>query len=395
MADLLARTSVPSAPAKSRPPVTPAGSRDPVPAAAPLALVVLAYLTVYLAWGSTYFGIRVAVETLPPFLMAGARFFLAGVILVGLLWVSGKSRRWPTAAEWRAATIAGALLLLVGNGVVTWVELHGMASSLAALLVAVVPIWIVLLDWLRPGGVRPTATVGAGLLLGFGGVAILVWPHENPAAGAHPVDPFGVGLLMVACASWAAGSLLARHAKPAAAATATTTAPAATADLGPECEASAPIGAVPPRATVPDSPLLPVGLQMVCGGALLMLAGVAWGEPAHYHFADFSARSLWAFLYLLTFGSLLGFSAYSWLLQVSTPARVSTYAYVNPVIAVILGRFLGDEVLDSRILLGAAVIVASVALVIMAQARSGPGGSADSADSAGSAGKPKARGQPE
>ena len=320
-------------------------------ASAPFALVVLAYLTVYLAWGSTYFGIRVAVETLPPFLMAGARFFSAGVILLALLWVTGKSRRWPTAAEWRDGTLTGALLLLIGNGVVTYVELHGMASSLAALLVAVVPIWIVLLDWLRPGGVRPTATVGAGLLLGFIGVAILVWPRHGSGPGVTSVDPLGVGLLMLACVSWAGGSLLARHARPAAAPT----------ELCPECPGT--------PAHPPTSPLLPVGLQMVCGGALLMLAGLGSGELARYHASEFSSRSLWAFVYLLTFGSLLGFSAYSWLLQVSSPARVSTYAYVNPVIAVVLGRFLGDELLDQRVLAGAAVIVASVALVILAQGR--------------------------
>lgn len=323
--------------------------------AAPVALVVLAYLTVYLAWGSTYFGIRIAVETLPPFLMAGARFFGAGAILLSLLWVSGKSRRWPTWPEWRDGTITGALLLLVGNGVVTYVELHGMASSLAALLVAVVPIWIVLLDWLRPGGVRPSATVGAGLLLGFIGVGILVWPR-NGTTNATVVDPPLVGLLMLACVSWAAGSLLARRAKPA----------ATTTELCPESACA------PARPVASSSPLLPVGLQMVCGGALLVLAGLLSGEAARYHASEFSARSLWAFVYLLTFGSLLGFSAYSWLLQVSSPARVSTYAYVNPVIAVLLGRFLGDEVLDARVLLGATVIVASVALVIMAQSRRPP-----------------------
>ncbi len=341
-----------------RAPVVPSAKPPPAPsataAAAPIALVLLAYLTVYLAWGSTYFGIRIAVETLPPFLMAGARFFGAGVLLLVLLWISGKSRRWPTRAEWRDATITGALLLLVGNGVVTYVELHGMASSLAALLVAVVPIWIVLLDWLRPGGARPSATVGAGLLLGFIGVGILVWPR-NGTENATVIEPFGGGLRMLACGSGAAGSLLARRAKPA---VATTT------ELCPE-SAGAPVR----RAS---SPLLPVGLQMVCGGALLVLAGLCSGEVARYHAGGFSARSLWAFVYLLTFGSLLGFSAYSWLLQVSSPARVSTYAYVNPVIAVLLGRFLGDEVLDGRVLLGATVIVASVALVIMAQSRRAP-----------------------
>ncbi|MBV9658178.1 MAG: EamA family transporter [Verrucomicrobia bacterium] len=231
-------------------------------------------------------------------------------------------------------------MLLIGNGGVTWVELRGMPSSITALLIAVVPAWIVLLEWLH-GGPRPSRVVLGGLVLGFFGVGLLIWPAGKAGAtGQTTVDPWGAALLMVACVSWAVGSLLARRAKPT-------------------------VGAR-------FSPLLPVGLQMLCGGALLLLLGLVCGEPAKIRPSQMSAASVGAFVYLLTVGSLLGFSAYSWLLQVSSPTRVSTYAYVNPVIAVLLGWLFAHEQLNGRMWFAAAIIVAGVALVIVGQTPPSP-----------------------
>jgi drug/metabolite transporter (DMT)-like permease len=287
--------------------------------------VIVAFAMVYVVWGSTYLAIRVAVETLPPFLLAATRFLFAGALLFAWMRLRGVSL--PSKNQWRNSAIAGVLMLLGGNGLVVWAE-QTVSSSLAALLVALTPVWFVLLDWLRPGGKSPAAYTWAGILVGFAGVALLVTGHD--ASGANVTkNPWGVVALVVAGLSWAAGSLWSRyHEKP-------------------------------------ESPWMNAALQMLCGGVALLMLSLFRGEPMHFHFARASPHSWWSLLYLVVFGSWIGFSAYVWLLKVTTPARVSTYAYVNPVIAVLLGRLLLDEPLGRQTIWAAAVILAGVVLTTL------------------------------
>jgi drug/metabolite transporter (DMT)-like permease len=283
--------------------------------------ILAALAAVYVIWGSTYLAIRFAVETLPPFLMAAARFLVAGAMLYGLRRAQGFPR--PTGAQWRAATIVGGLMLLGGNGGVVWAE-QWIESGTAALIVATVPLWMVLLDWLRPGGAAPRLLVWAGIFVGLAGVGILFGAPEN-----GEMYTAGWIVLVLASVSWAVGSLYSR------------------------------------TALLP-APLLATGMQMLAGGALLLLAGIVTGELQGLDPASFSTRSVLALVYLVFFGSLIGYSAYVWLLRVTTPALASTYAYVNPVVAVFLGWSLAGEALTPRIMLASAVIVGAVALITRA-----------------------------
>jgi drug/metabolite transporter (DMT)-like permease len=293
------------------------------------AWVVAAYANVYLIWGSTYLAIRFAIETLPPFLMAGLRFTVAGGLLYAAVRRVGGADR-PQRAQWVATAVVGVLLLVTGNGLVVWSEFR-IPSGVAALFVGTVPCWMVLLDWLRPGGARPTVPVVIGLALGLAGLVFLVGPDS--LLGGGRADLLGAGAVLVASLSWAAGSIYSRH------------------------------------AAMPPSPFLSTAMQMLAGGAVLLALGAASGELAHVDPAQFSARSIAAFLYLMVFGSIAAFSAYVWLLQVSTPALVSTYAYVNPVVAVLLGAAFAAEPLTPRMLIAAAVIVSGVALITLAPQR--------------------------
>lgn len=298
-------------------------SPDPhSPISAPRGKLVAAFAAIYLIWGSTYLGIRFAVETLPPFLMGGVRFLLAGALLFG--WLRWRGMANPVPAHWRNATVVGALLLGVGNGLVNWAE-QRIPSGLTALLIAVTPLWFALLDWARPGGNRPHARILVGILVGFVGVAMLVGSRD--ILQQNTLDAAGAAAVLVASLAWAGGSLYARHT---------------------------------PK---PESPLMAVALQMIMGGAILLLTGLARGESGAVHWDGISVRSLLAFTYLVVVGSLIAFTAYSWLLKASTPARISTYAYVNPVIAVLLGWLLGGEQLTTRILWAAAVIVLGVVII--------------------------------
>lgn len=289
--------------------------------APPLWKVVAAYAAVYIIWGSTYLAILFAIETLPPFLMASVRFLVAGGFLY--TWTRLRGGERPLRAHWVAATIIGGFLLLGGNGAVVWAE-QRVSSGMAALLIATLPLWMVLVDWLRPGGTRPTGRVILGLVVGFAGLVYLIGPDD---AGVESVDRIGAAVLLFGSLSWAIGSIFARTA---------------------------------PR---PRTPLLGTGMEMLAGGALLLVLGLAAGESPQVQLAAVSSRSALALLYLIVFGSLIGYTAYVWLLRVSTPARVSTYAYVNPVVAVFLGWALAGESLGARTLLGAAIIVGSVVII--------------------------------
>lgn len=293
-------------------------------ASPPTWLIVAAFGAVYLIWGSTYLAIRVAIETMPPLLMAGSRFLIAGLILYPIMRMLGAPR--PGLLYWRNATIVGALLLLIGNGGVSWAE-QTVPTNITALIIAATPLWIILVDWIRPEGSRPSAMVCAGLGLGFLGVGLIVVSRN--AFGGRFVDPAGAIVLLIAAVCWAIGSIFSRHAKQS------------------------------------GSALLNVAMQMISGGVLLLIAGLVSGEARHVEVEQISTASIGAFIYLTLFGSLVGFTAYVWLLQVSTPARVSTYAYVNPFIALLLGRLFLNEALPKSVLIAGCCILAAVVLITL------------------------------
>lgn len=284
--------------------------------------LVLAFAAIYIIWGSTYLGILYAIETLPPLLMAGSRFIIAGGVLY--LWARMNGATRPDFQGWRKASVIGALLLLGGNGMVVLAE-RTVPSGLAALLIATEPLMIVMLDWLRPGGSRPIGKVVIGLVLGFSGMALLVGP--SGLAGSSAVDPVGAGMLVLASLSWATGSLYAA------------------------------------RSRIQTDPVMGAAMQMLAGGALLLAAGLIRGEAAGFAIAAVSLKSLAAFLYLIVFGSLVGFTSYSWLLRVTRPAVASTYAYVNPIVAVMLGWAFAGEVITANTIIAAAIIIGSVVMI--------------------------------
>ncbi|MBN1680822.1 MAG: drug/metabolite exporter YedA [Anaerolineae bacterium] len=285
-------------------------------------LIFAALGSLYFIWGSTYVGIRIALETLPPFLMAGTRFVIAGTILYA--WMRTHGTAHPTRLNWRSAFLVGGLMLVGGNGGVTFAELH-VPSTFAALLIAAMPLWMVLLNWLFFGGSRPNRQMTSGLALGFAGVALLIGPED--LIRGEGLSLIGVTALMIAAITWATGSLYSR------------------------------------RAPLPSAPLMATGIEMLAGGALLLLLGLANGEAGDVNVSEFSARSLVAMLYLTLFGSLLAFSAYTWLLRHTTPARATSYAYVNPIVAVFLGWALAGETITARILIAAGIIVTSVVMI--------------------------------
>ncbi len=291
-------------------------------------LLVAAFAAIYIFWGSTYLAIKYAIETLPTFLMAGSRFLIAGSILYVWACLSPDYEK-PSFAHWRTSLIVGTLLLLGGNGSVVLAE-HYISSSLAALLVATEPFWIVLLSWLWLGGNCPNWKVALGLLIGFVGVYLLI---GGQGSVANVADANGSGQLLgaflVICGAfcWALGSIYGV------------------------------------RATTPKSSLLTSGMQMLSGGFVLLLVGTFSGEWSKFNVADVSTNSWLGFVYLIIFGSIVGFTAYSWLLKVAPPSLVATYAYVNPVVAVFLGWIIAGESLTMQMLIGAGIIVGSVALI--------------------------------
>ena len=291
------------------------------------ARLIAAFAAVYIIWGSTYLAIRFAVETLPPLMMAGARFAIAGAILLLCSRLRAPRHR-PTRGDWRTGLGSGLLLLVGGNGGVVWAE-QRVPSGITALLVAVVPLWMVLLDWARPAGRRPPALIFAGIGLGLAGLELLV--ARDSFGGHGGVDVGGAVVLMLASLSWAAGSLYTKHA---------------------------------PRAS---SGLNGAATQMIAGGGALLLVAVLSGELGQLDLAHASSRSILGFLYLVTFGSLIGFTAYIYLLAHTSAAKAATYAYVNPVVAVLLGWLFGNEPVTSRTLLAAAVILVGVAIITAAR----------------------------
>jgi drug/metabolite transporter (DMT)-like permease len=293
------------------------------------AALITGFITIYLLWGSTYLGIRIAVETLPPFLMAAGRFLIAGALITG--WIAFTRGFKTTRRQWFDNAVIGALLLLGGNGMVSWSE-QKVPSGIATLIVSLGPLFIVLLDWAvlsfgrdKTQGTKPTFATFLGVSLGIAGLLVLVGPQLGEGAG-H-LDPWRVGGLVLACFSWSAGSIYTRYARK------------------------------------PAEPFTAAGMQMLTGSVWLFLVSVVMGEPFHFHFADVSARSFFAWSYLVVAGSLVGFTTFVWLMKHSTPARVSTYAYVNPIVAVFLGWLVLREPVSPRIFVAAGIIVAGVAII--------------------------------
>lgn len=290
------------------------------------AALLLAFAAVYIIWGSTYLGIRFAIDSMPPLLMAGSRYTLAGAALYGFMRWRGEPA--PSRRGWLTAALIGVCLLGFGNGGVTLGEQY-IPTGLAALLVATVPMFLAVLGWWSGISPRPRPLVAAGLAVGLGGVYLLA---RTPGAG-HVAQPghegLGIGLVLVAALVWAIGSLYARNHQPT------------------------------------PSPFLSGGMQMLCGGAAMLVVGLLRGEAAGFSLAQVTTTSWLAYAYLVSFGSIVGFTAYIWLLRVVEPALAGTYAFVNPVVAVLLGWLFLHEVPNPQMLGGAALIVVAVACVVL------------------------------
>jgi drug/metabolite transporter (DMT)-like permease len=291
--------------------------------------VILAFAALYIIWGSTYLGILLAIQSIPPLLMAGTRFLFAGAILYTAARISGVPP--SPRIEWRTALIVGACLLLGGNGGVTLSEQY-VPSGIAALIVATVPIYIAVLSWLFGMAKRPSAMTWAGLAGGFFGVGVLIGPALH-FSGTSESPRAWIGMTILLCSSlvWSAGSLYSRTARNA------------------------------------PSPFLAAGQQMLCGGTLLMVVGIATGELRHFDLHQITTQSLIAFVYLVLIGGIIGYASYAWLLRYCDPSKVATYAYINPIVAVLLGAIFAHETLSLRTAVVAGLIIGSVALVITAQ----------------------------
>jgi drug/metabolite transporter (DMT)-like permease len=287
---------------------------------APRWKIGLAFLAVYLCWGMTYLAMRVAVKDIPPHLMSGARFLVAGMVLY--LWSRSRGDPAPGAKEWKAAAVVGAFLLLGGNATVAWAE-QQVPSGLAAVLIAVAPIWMVGFEWAR-GGRRPSRRVLAGLLLGLLGVGLLVTPNGD---SSNQVNLLGGVVLVLASASWAWGSVFSK------------------------------------TAPLPRSPFLATSMEMLAGGALILVVAALTGQIQDFKPGEVSTDAVLSWLFLVVFGSLVGFTAYIWLLGVTSIAKAGTYAYVNPVVAVFLGWAILGEPVTARTIAAAGVILVGVALV--------------------------------
>ena len=316
--------------------MSPPSTRSPSAAA-----VVAALLIVYVVWGSTYFAIAVMIETMPPLLSAGARYGTAGLLMLGVLLAHARLRprgtglERPTLRQWRSAAIVGTLLLLGGNGGVVLAELS-IPSGMAAVLVATVPIWLAVFDAVVSRR-RPSGLVVGGLVAGIAGVAVLLVPVE----GIEQLDPIGVALVVGAAISWALGSMVARH------------------------------------ADLPRSGLQGTGMEMLLGGGALILAGLVLGEVGRTDIAAFSIESIVAVVYLVVFGSIIAFTAYTWLLANVSVAVVGTYAYVNPIVAVGLGAIFLSEPITVRSVAATVIVIGAVVAMVSGRPRipeeQGPG----------------------
>jgi drug/metabolite transporter (DMT)-like permease len=294
-----------------------------VTARPPPVRVAAAFAAVYFLWGANFLAIRYAVEAIPPLLLMGVRSVLAGLCLYA--WARWRGAERPTPKHWRSALLVGGLLFLGCHGLLAWAQ-RRVPSGVAAVLMATLPVWMVLLDWWVAGARRPGARVWAGLLLGLFGLVVLVGPGGLRTESS--LDLLGVLALLVSAFAWAAGSIAAR--------------------LRP----------------LPSSVVLATGLELLAGGALLGLASALTGEASGFDVRTVPARAMLSFAYMVGASSLLAFTAFVWLLRVSTPTRVASYAFVNPLVAVLLGWAVGGEALTARLGVASALIVAGVAAIV-------------------------------
>lgn len=290
-------------------------------------LIIAAFAAVYLIWGSTYLGLRFALESIPPFLMMGSRFAVAGAVL--MLFAKARGAAFPRGHQWLHGGIVGALLFLVNNGILIWAAQH-VPSGVLALCVASVAMWFALLEWAFLHQ-RPSPGVIAGLLLGFGGLALLITPDRM--VGGSELGQIAAVMVVFGTISWASGSLFSR------------------------------------RADMPGDPTMSTGLQLLTGGLLLAALDLGTGEIQRFQLTEVTLRSWAAWVYLWSFGSVVAFSAYTFLLRNRPATQASTYAFVNPVVALILGALFANEALTPRTLAAAAIIVAAVALIILTRDR--------------------------
>jgi drug/metabolite transporter (DMT)-like permease len=292
----------------------------------------IALLIVYIFWGGTYLFIHFAVETIPPFFMAGSRFIIAGTILY--IWRRLAGDAAPTRGQWLRASAVGLLLLLGGNGLLSLAEQH-VASGIASLIIGSVPLWMTTMEALRPGGVRPNKLGIVGLVIGFGGIALLVAPSLT---GGAPINAPLMGIITLLCGAffWSLGSIYSRVAH------------------------------------LPQSILLTTGMEMLAGGVGLYLAGSLTGEWRQLVLAHISAISWYSMIYLVLFGSMAGYTAYAWVLRAAPVSLVSTYAYVNPLVAILLGSLFAQETLTVHVLVSAAIIIGSVILINLSRRPTAP-----------------------
>jgi drug/metabolite transporter (DMT)-like permease len=293
------------------------------------AKLLAAFAAIYFIWGSTFLAIKFAVRTLPPFTVGTIRFLIAGTVLYAFARIRRPDIR-TTRQQWLHATLIGFLMLTIGNGAVVWSELR-VSSGLAALVVSVIPLWVVLLGWLRPGGERPHGAVMLGVVVGLIGMVLLIGP--SAFSSKHDVDPVAAVALLVGSVTWSVATVFGR------------------------------------KAAVPAYPPLTAAMQILGGGLLLGIVAIVAGEPARIHAAEFTWQAIVSVLYLATFGSIVAFSAYSWLMRVAHPARIATYAYVNPVVAMLLGWVIAGERLTTTTIVAGAVILSGVALITAGMSR--------------------------
>lgn len=290
--------------------------------------ILSAFAIIYLVWGSTYLAIRVGVLEMPPFLMAGIRFFLAGLILYAWMRLTGVPS--PTRREWRDAMILGALMFLMDYACLFWAE-QRVPSGISAVVLAAIPVCITLLEILVLRTQRLTTQLALGLIVGIAGVGVLVNPFSP--MGEAPLDKWGVVALIVACWGWSIGTIVTR------------------------------------RVALPKSKAMGSAIQMLCGGSQLLVLAVVTGEVGRFHPSRISTQAWFSLFYLITAGSILAFTAYVWLLHYESPTKVGTYAYVNPIVAVILGALLGGETVGRRTVLAGILILIGVAAITTMKAR--------------------------
>lgn len=284
----------------------------------------LALAAIYLLWGSTYFAVKVAVTTMPPFAMVALRFSIAGLVLY--TWLRARGWAAPTSRQWRDNAIVGLALLVGGNGLVSWVA-QFMASGLIALIIGAAPIFMVLTEWIWPGGSKPRRGTLPILAVGVAGVAWLAWPSDLPHAAEAPL--WGVAIILFSCLCWSVGAIYSRHTREAA------------------------------------PPLMAAALQMLVGGAVLVVLAASLGDWSRWEVAATAPAAWMSLAYLVIFGSLIGFSTFAWLLKNCAPALLSTHTFVNPVVALLLGWWWLEEPLTSRVLVASALIIGAVALVTL------------------------------